>query len=479
MSSGRRRLACSGFLLTLNRFPYFPHFLYFLFAALLVAAGYSIYLATRHTVFIDGREVLTHARTVGSALRDAGIEPAPGDQIDPPLDAPITDGLAISLQSAPTVFLQIGSQTQVLHTWETSPFQIVREAGVELASGDQLWADGIPLDANEPVFPRPPHTLKVLEPIAVTVVNEGGALTLTTTAPTVGQALWEAGLQVYLGDGVTPPLDSPVTPGLKITLDPSTLLTISLDGRRIHTRTYRRTVGEVLDDLGVVLVGEDYAIPDLLDPIPVDEPITVIRVEEQVVIEQAPIKFDTLWQAAAEVELDQRTLMQAGLPGVLARRQRVRLENGLETTRTQESEWTMRAPAPQIIGYGTGIVVRVVDTADGPLEYWRAARFYATSYSPARSGTPRSAPWYGRTRSGKQLAVGMAAVDTNLIPLGTRMYVPGYGFVTAEDTGSGIRGKIIDLGYDDASYKSWHQYVTVYFLAPVPPADQIIWIWPK
>ena len=102
----------------------------------------------------------------------------------------------------------------------------------------------------------------------------------------------------------------------------------------------------------------------------------------------------------------------------------------------------------------------------------------ATSYSPSRAGTPVTAPWYGLTRTGKPLKKGMVAVDRRYIPLGSTMYVPGYGFATAEDTGSGIRGLMIDLGYEDHNYRSWRSYVTVYLRTPVPPLDQIVWILP-
>jgi hypothetical protein len=40
---------------------------------------------------------------------------------------------------------------------------------------------------------------------------------------------------------------------------------------------------------------------------------------------------------------------------------------------------------------------------------------------------------------------------------------------TIADTGGGIPGrKWIDLGYEDDDYVSWHNWVTVYFLTPVP-----------
>jgi 3D (Asp-Asp-Asp) domain-containing protein len=53
--------------------------------------------------------------------------------------------------------------------------------------------------------------------------------------------------------------------------------------------------------------------------------------------------------------------------------------------------------------------------------------------------------------------------------VGSQVYIPGYGIATIADTGGGIPGRYwIDLGYEDHDYQSWHDWVTVYFLAPVP-----------
>ncbi len=51
----------------------------------------------------------------------------------------------------------------------------------------------------------------------------------------------------------------------------------------------------------------------------------------------------------------------------------------------------------------------------------------------------------GKTASGLPVGVGVIAVDPNVIPLGTRVFVPGYGPAVAADVGSAIRGNIIDL----------------------------------
>ncbi len=51
----------------------------------------------------------------------------------------------------------------------------------------------------------------------------------------------------------------------------------------------------------------------------------------------------------------------------------------------------------------------------------------------------------GRTALGVPVRVGVVAVDPKLIPLGTRLHIPGYGPGLAADVGIAIKGRIIDL----------------------------------
>ena len=51
----------------------------------------------------------------------------------------------------------------------------------------------------------------------------------------------------------------------------------------------------------------------------------------------------------------------------------------------------------------------------------------------------------GKTASGLPVGVGVIAVDPRVIPLGTRVFVPGYGPAVAADVGTAVIGNIIDL----------------------------------
>ena len=73
----------------------------------------------------------------------------------------------------------------------------------------------------------------------------------------------------------------------------------------------------------------------------------------------------------------------------------------------------------------------------------------------------------GTTASGMAAAVGRVAVDPRVIPLGTRLYIEGYGYAVAADTGGAIKGNRIDLFFEtyDEAISFGRRKVTVYVLA--------------
>jgi peptidoglycan DL-endopeptidase CwlO len=61
----------------------------------------------------------------------------------------------------------------------------------------------------------------------------------------------------------------------------------------------------------------------------------------------------------------------------------------------------------------------------------------------------------GHTATGMPVGHGVVAVDPSVIPLGTRMYVPGYGNGVAADVGGAIKGDIIDLWMTPSECAAW------------------------
>ncbi len=444
-----------------------------------LASGYWATL-TPVTLVVDGQmqHLYTHQDTVGALLMDAGLTLHLRDDVTPEdLDTPLEPELVVRVERARPVTISADGHTVTFRTHSTSVEDILYEARVSLGPYDEVQVEGELLPASRAAghsrpssaatTPEPAHII-VHRAVPFTLHENGRVTTLYTTASTVGEALRRIGLTLYLADSVQPGLGDRVSAGVRVRIDRSVPVTVQVDGRTLRTRTHRERVDEVLADLKVVLTGQDYATPTLDAPLEDDAAIRVVRVSERFLIEQEPIPFESAWQPDPDLEIDHQRLLQEGARGILERRIRLRYEDGHEIARAVENEYVAVPPTTKIMGYGTKIVVRTLDTPSGSVEYWRVIRMLATSYSASTAGTPKSSPWYGRTRTGMKMRFGIVAVDPRMINLRSQVYVPGYGAGYAGDTGGAIKGRRIDLGYDDDNLVLWYRWVDVYLLTPVP-----------
>jgi len=474
----------------------------------LLTAGY-LRTGETITVVVNGlpRSVRTHQTTVGGLLREMGIALHPEDIVQPASDASLGAGQIVIVRRARAVSIQADGRTISLRTHEPSVAAILRQARVSVGLHDQVMVDGREVNLipdseataslsrtvsdrsrgwasmlPEPSGDHSSLQIEVRRAIPVYLDDDGAVSKLCTTLPTVGEALRAEGITLYLGDEVHPSLGSRVSSGMRVYIRRARPVKITVDGRTLKSRTRRQTVAEVLAEQGITLIGRDYVEPDLDTPVTDDMRIRVVRVQEAVAIEQEPIPFETAWQPDAEMELDQRRLMQEGADGVTRRRLRMIYHDGQEISRTLEDEWVAVEPTTRIIAYGTKIVIRELETPDGTFQYWRKIRMLATAYTEATCGKEPDHPHYGITYLGWKMRHGIVAVDPRVINLRSKVYVFGYGEGVAADTGGAIKGHHIDLGYDVNNFVPWYRWVDVYVLTPVPPANRIPWIlpnWPR
>ncbi|MEX0788852.1 MAG: ubiquitin-like domain-containing protein [Anaerolineales bacterium] len=447
--------------------------------ALLVGLGLVIRAsAAPIEVILDGRAVRvhTHAATVAGALRGVGGGYRPGDDVSPDPSASVRPGMTIVWWRTASVWIESGHAGNWVETARRLPFDILDAAGTSMFPNDRLSADGIPLSEDRPDFLRPSR-IEMAERHVIHVDLGGLQQSIHSSAPSLGEAMWDEGIRLREGDVPSEDLAGPIQEAATLGVQLAQPISVVADGEERQVWAAATTTGEALARAGVPLLGLDYAIPDVDSPLPMAGPIRVVRVTEQVVSVLEPIPFETTYEADPELEIDLQRLISSGTPGVSATSTRVRFEDGAEVSRFEEGTRIAREPAPRVVGYGTDIILRSIQTPDGPITYYRAVSMYATAYSPCHLGVPNYCSTI--TSSGKELAKGMVAFVLRWyrVMKGQAVYIPGYGIATVEDVGGGIPGRHwIDLGYTDAEIISWNRWVTVYFLAPVPPADRIYWI---
>mgnify|MGYP001256816026 CR=1 FL=1 len=117
------------------------------------------------------------------------------------------------------------------------------------------------------------------------------------------------------------------------------------------------------------------------------------------------------------------------------------------------------SPISRKMAKGTKTVYKNLVTANGEISYsCKLGVFRASAYDSNCKGCSET------TATGLKAGFGVVAVDPKVIPLGTKLYITGYGSAVAGDTGGAIKGETIDLGFDKID-KSWGtRNVEVYHL---------------
>lgn len=114
--------------------------------------------------------------------------------------------------------------------------------------------------------------------------------------------------------------------------------------------------------------------------------------------------------------------------------------------------------------------VSVPVAAPAPEQIITSLKVTATGYTAGYESTGKTAkhPQYGITYSGVKVrrdknAISTIAADPKVLPLGSILYIPGYGYAVVADTGSAIKGRKIDLYFTTTKqvYKEWGKKTVV------------------
>ena len=430
------------------------------------------------TLTIDGETITVPANglTSGTLLKHQGLEVKAGDRVRPPAWLPLLFTRQVNLTTSAQVDVYNNEELVSFSSTERRPANMLQQADIRLFPFDGVTADGQPAAFDTILPPATRHVLQYRAAVLLHYSDGSVTLDFYSSAITVGAALWEQGIRPEPGDLLDPPLDTMLEDSTSITHQHGRELTVIDNGVSKTIHSSATTVSGALLDAGLSPQGMDYCQPAEDQPLPTDGIIRLVRVREEILLTQMPIPNTIVYQADANTELDKQTIIDAGSYGLTVQQIKVRYENGQEVSHHTEAEWVAEAARPQIIGYGTKVVIRTAQVDGRTIEYWRSVTVYATSYSPCNSGVPEC---LGKTANGMTVEKGVVGVIRSWYNLmnGQYIYVPGYGSAVIADIGAGFAGRDwIDLGYSDSNYIPWHSNLTIYFLTPVPA--NIPWILP-
>ena len=266
---------------------------------------------------------------------------------------------------------------------------------------------------------------------------------LRTTAKTVGEALAEAGIVLGKGDSCVPGPDVALKSGMKVTVLRAEMAFVLRSGTVTPVMTSAGTVDAVLAEAGVVPGPDDIVVPGPEQAIPDSRTVRVVAVTYGEVTEEEETPFGSQRRDDPSLEAGLVRVYRQGAPGIDKVTYLVRYEDGVEVSRKETAREEVSAPSAEILLVGT---LREVSRGGENIRFERAIEVLSTAYCPCAICCGPGAT--GLTRLGIPAKKGVIAVDPRVIPLGARVYVDGYGYAVAADTGSAIKGNRIDVCFD-------------------------------
>jgi 3D (Asp-Asp-Asp) domain-containing protein len=290
----------------------------------------------------------------------------------------------------------------------------------------------------------------------VNITVDDKELTIITYYSNTKDVLAQAGLTIGPSDEVRMSTEKLVN-GTHIQVYRAIPLWITYQGKTTQIISGQPTVGEVIDAMGIS-ADNIKLTPEASTPVVPNMNIQAVVLTEKIINEQVEDPIPIVHQSDANLEKGVEQMASEGKTGTKQITVKHYFADGQEVKSEVIGETVLVPAQPQVIHVGSR---ETVQTSRGNMRFRRIAYMEASAYHPNDgSGS-------GITATGVRARYGIVAVDPDVIPLGTRLYIPGYGLALAADTGGAIVGDKIDLcmeDYDEA-YAFGRRTMKVYILS--------------
>ncbi|WP_317646290.1 ubiquitin-like domain-containing protein [Sporosarcina sp. GW1-11] len=379
-------------------------------AVLLMAI--ALFITTTSLVLIDGKkknvtmdlngkqiELRTAASTVEEVLAANDVQVKKHDYLEPAMHTPLENGLAIKWQAAKKVSIALDGDTQELWTTEKTVQDVLKTANIEINTHDEV------------------------EPALATTISDNQAITIAKA------------FQVTVNDG----------------------------GKESTHWSTSTTVADFLKDQNIRLNNLDKVEGDSKALLTTSNAVVnIARVEKVTDVVEVPADFKVKRKTDLTMLKGEEKVTTEGKKGKIQQKFEITKKNGKIVSRELVSKTVIEEPTHKVVNVGAKVVVASADTAKstskaqtaksanvgvsrnnepsgGGKEFYANASAY-TAYCNGCSGI---------TATGINLRANpnmkLIAVDPRVIPLGSKVWVEGYGYAIAGDTGGAIKGNRIDL----------------------------------
>lgn len=357
--------------------------------ALVLFTSWVIFEATKvEVVFADNGEELsvkTHTSTVGELMEELNIAVNEHDAISHDINSPIKNGMVIDYTTAKEIIVTINDEKKPYHT----------------------------------------------------------------TAATVGDFFKEEGLSFSAHDSISHTSTDAIEDGLNLTIDTAFEVTIHDGKEEKKVWTTGGKVADVLKANQIHYKASDKVEPSLTTEVAENTPITIVHVEKKTEKVEEKIAFKTEERKDGSLEKGKEKVISEGKEGRISKEYEITMENGKEVHRELLNEEVVAESENKIVAIGTKEAKQRTSTPSN------SSKNTSTSgkelYVSASAYTAKCNGCSGYTSTGINLNANpnkkVIAVDPNVIPLGSKVWVEGYGTAIAADTGGSIKGKRIDVHF--------------------------------
>ncbi len=271
--------------------------------------------------------------------------------------------------------------------------------------------------------------------VTLTIDYCGDTRTVTTKAETVAELLEKHGIEVREADSINYSLTSALTDGMELVIQNAFPVTVASGGRVTILQMRDGCVSDALS-----LVGVQYDAVDELTQLPyadvepgmhiqhIDINTTYETIDQTVEYSQEIVKDASRYIGDDKVKV-------TGEDGQRRIVRRIVYKDGVLTSREIMNQIILKEVVDEIVIKGTKFRAQTSFTGDD--RAWKPKptkeEIHKTMVVPEITAYTHTG---NRTATGRTAKIGRVAVNPKIIPYGTKLYIPGYGYCTAQDTGA-------------------------------------------